>query len=306
MGSENKNRPKNGWKQLNFKTIICLPTPKCAALFFLILFIFGVILSSIILSYSYKIIEKTGSFNQSPYDGIATSEIILEESITDSVYVFLEHMDYYQNHRIYLKSKSRYQLCGEYDTTLSTNCEPLQYDGDIDIHMKPYHDNATIILPCGLMPASFVTILIDVKNNQNHLTIDSSKISWEVDNSRKYQNQEDEYLNITDPHFKVWMRNSLTSTFGKIYGKINQPLEPGNLVFTARINSTNYLQYSPDMRVIISTTTRIGGKNMILGYTFVVVSGGSLLWAIIFSVLIKYKKNPTIKDLYQQKMKRTG
>jgi len=40
---------------------------------------------------------------------------------------------------------------------------------------------------------------------------------------------------MTDEHFVVWMRPAGTSTFQKLWGKINEDLEPGN--YTLKIDN---------------------------------------------------------------------
>lgn len=304
MVNETKRRPKDGWRQLDFKTVICLPSPKCAGIFFGLLFIVSVVLTSIILPLSYKIIEKSAEFKYSGSDDL-TSTIDLDEKIEGPVYIYLEYLDYFQNHRIYLKSKSKYQLSGNSDASLSANCEPLYRSGDINININTYADG-DVILPCGLMAASFINLTLTLTNNANTVKINSDDIAWPSDNSDKYSSQNGEYIDISNPHFKVWMRNSLTRNFRKIYGKVDKSLEKGQLSFKLVLTTKNYLEYEPDMRIIISTTTRIGGKNFILGWAFLFVSALSLVWSLVFFILAKYFKMPTIKETYLKKRQEYG
>ena len=290
MDSEKKNRPKDGWRQLDFKTIICIPNAKCAAVFFSILFVFSLIMTSVILSLTYQIIEKsTDTLWLEPNNQITTT-LTLDSSIKAPVYIYVMYYNYYQNHRIYLKSKSKYQLANQYDSSLSTYCTPLQYWGDLSF-TQPNHTNGSLIVPCGLIPASFYNLTINAKINNTFLDIDSSTIAWWTDNDSKYVNQKDEYLNITDQHFKVWMRTSATNTLRKAYGKVTKDLEKGNYTFTLSWNNTtNFADYNLNVKIVLSTTTAIGGKNMVFGWTFFVVMVMSFFWAVCFILIVKYEK----------------
>ncbi|OMJ83270.1 hypothetical protein SteCoe_15859 [Stentor coeruleus] len=306
MSNENKRRPKEGWRQLNFKTIICLPTPKCAAIFFALLFIFSLVLTCVILSLTYQILEKksdtikfNGDFDYS--EGKVT--ITLTKSDIDKIkgplFIYIETEDYYQNHRIYLKSKSKEQLSDTSTDTLSTDCSPLVKDGELDINFGIYDKNHYIV-PCGLMPASFINTTISISVNGETVNIDSDGISWKYDNSDMYKTHEFGYLDIEDKHFKVWMRNSPTSTLRKLYGKIDEKdAKEGIIEFNVELYK-NYLEYLSDKRIIITTTTRIGGKNKVLGWAYFVICVVSFSWSVFFAVMSKYHQVPDIKDVFKK------
>ena len=299
MESETR-RPKDGWRQLDFKTTVCLPSPRCSAIAFGVIFIISSVLTCVILPLSYQITEKSTSLDSLRLGSSSTSTLTLTENFSGPVYIYLAYMDYHQNHRIYLKSKSKYQLSGSYDSTLSTDCDPLEYQGEIDLKIGNYAEGETI-LPCGLMPASFVNISMRVTNNDTPVSIDSSGIAWPSDNSNKYLSQTGEYLDISNPHFKVWMRSALTKDFRKIYGKVSG-FSKGQVNFYVEATTTNYLGYYPEMMIILSTTTRLGGKNFVLGWCFFIISVISFAWCIIFLVFAKYSKIPTLKEFYTKKI----
>jgi LEM3 (ligand-effect modulator 3) family / CDC50 family len=301
MSAENNRRPKEGWKQLNFKTIICLPSPKCAAIFFMVIFIVSLVLTCVILVYSSHIVEKSVEINNPKMNEHELASIELDDSIRDQVYVYIIYSNYYQCHRIYLKSKSRYQMSGNHDGSLSSNCAPLQKYGDLRLGIHNVSES-DVIVPCGIMPASFIAYSLEVTNNNVSLEIDSNDIAWPTDDSSKYVELSNEYLNITNPHFKVWMRSSLTSTPRKLYGKIlADQITQGSLTFNLTAISHNYLGYSPELKIMISTTSSIGGKNYVFGWVFFTVTVASFFWMVFFTVMIKYHKVPTIKEIYQKK-----
>ncbi|OMJ87429.1 hypothetical protein SteCoe_10846 [Stentor coeruleus] len=290
MAKENQRRPKEGWRQLDFRTIICLPNAFCAAVFFFFLFIASLILCSVILSFSAQIkSEESSRFNLE--DDISNISINISSTMEKPVFVYLVYYDYHQNHRIYLKSKSKSQLAGKSDNSLSTNCKPLlKFDSIDDVDFGQGNTiSSEKIVPCGLLPASFFNITIDAKRNSsesNNITIDDSDIAWGTDDENKYKDDDNAYLKITDSHFKVWMRTSATNKLRKLYGKINEKLEEDDVIlFDLKLISENHLKYYPDMKIILSTTTTIGGRNFVLGWVFFVVMVLSLIWTITFTVI---------------------
>lgn len=305
MAKENSRRPKPGWRQLDFRTIICSLSPICGLIFFAILFIFGLIMTTVILVHSYMIFEKSEDLTNNKAEFILSSSDL--DDIKGDLFVYLEYLDYYQNHRIYLKSKSKLQLSDEHDSSVSTDCEPLYDEGDLEGDLKgkiPVFDG-DVILPCGLMPASYVNTSVTASMNGKTVSIDDSDIAWETDDSKKYVDQENSYLDITDEHFKVWMRNSPTGRLNKLYGKIDEgDLAEGKLLFDVS-QDINILGYEPDMKVKIATNNRLGGKNEVLGWTFFVVTVLSLIWCIVFAFIAKYHKIPTFAEILE-KRKRGG
>ena len=301
MVKENTRRPKSGWRQLEFSTLICNPSPLCGIIFFAILSISGLILSSVILAHSYKIFEKSEDItNQKAEFSISSADL---DDIEGDLFIYLEYLDYYQNHRIYLKSKSKIQLSGEEDSSISTDCEPLYDKDDLkdDLKGKISTFDDKVILPCGLMPASYIKTSIEAKLNGKVLDIDDSDIAWKTDDSKKYENQSNAYLDISDEHFKVWMRNSPTSRLNKLFGKIEEnDLKVGKLRFEVT-QGENILGYEPDMKVKISTNNRLGGKNNVLGWTFLVVAVLSLIWSIVFMIIAKYHKVPTFGEILEKR-----
>ena len=87
------------------------------------------------------------------------------------------------------------------------------------------------------------------------------------------------------------MRTSATNTLRKAYGKVTKDLEKGNYTFTLSWNNTtNFADYNLNVKIVLSTTTAIGGKNMVFGWTFFVVMVMSFFWAVCFILIVKYEK----------------
>jgi hypothetical protein len=297
MVNEKKRRPKEGWRQLDFKTVICLPTKGCAAIFFSTLFLFSLILCSVILSQTYKIKHKESDYFSYPSNSSQTT-IQITENLSSPVFVYYYLYDYQQNYRVYQKSRSSLQLSGQSDSALSTYCDPFYKNGDIDILVNS-NDSSNVVHPCGIVALSFPNFTITAMNqNQTSIPILDDDISYPSDNSGKYKNSKYEYLNITDEHFKVWMRSAATKYPRKLYGRIEQDLKKGdNITFKMTQTNPNVLGFAPDLQILLSTTTKIGGKNLVLGWTFFVTMILSLVWGVFFTyVWWKDWKNPESQD----------
>lgn len=77
----------------------------------------------------------------------------LEEDMEAPVLVYYRLVDFYQNHRAFIKSRSFQQLAGDPDADV-TNCSPVDEIEDIDPHL-PMLDGSTVnrdtrLNPCGL------------------------------------------------------------------------------------------------------------------------------------------------------------
>jgi hypothetical protein len=115
---------------------------------------------------------------------------------------------------------------------------------------------------------------------------------------------------VEDEHFAVWMRAAGLPAFRKLYAKINTRLEPGT--YSVRVSNgalaadgtyrnaaegyaeQNFLypvsSFGGGKSVVLSTTSWIGGRNLFLGYSYVVVGVICIVLALCF--LIKYRLSP--------------
>jgi len=120
-----------------------------------------------------------------------------------------------------------------------------------------------------------------------------------------------------DPHFVVWMRSAGLPAFRKLFGTIDQELEPGT--YTIRVSSgvnsagdqstAEYYNWGypldnpiPQVQrflypvgsfngqktVVLSTGTWIGGKNFFLGYAYLIVGIVCIVLAICFFIKSRF------------------
>ena len=119
---------------------------------------------------------------------------------------------------------------------------------------------------------------------------------------------------VEDEHFIVWMRAAGLPSFRKLYAKIETPLPAGT--YTVRVSngqwdaaSAAYVNaatggeaqtalypvssFGGTKALVLSTTSWIGGKNLFLGYAYVVVGVVCIVLALCFLV----KQQLTKRDL---------
>lgn len=297
MVEKNKNKPKDGWRQVDFKNFICLPNYKCAIIVFSVICFISFILTIIILAYSYQIKEvQSDKFDLefTKDKQFIITNIKIDEDLDEPVFLYIIFYDFHQNHRIYMKSKSKSQLADKSDNDLSNSCTPLYKNGDLDMNYTGLLDdkgieNDGVLNPCGLLPRSYYHFNITISEITNitnpvKIPLSSDDISWKTDDESKYKNSKHS-LDVQDKQFKNWMRTSPTKTLQKLYGKIESNLKKDQkLQINLSLKTELYFDYEPEARIFLSTATRIGGKNLVLGYTFLVITILSLTWTIMFSL----------------------
>ena len=91
------------------------------------------------------------------------------------------------------------------------------------------------------------------------------------------------YADVGNEEFIVWMRTSGLPSFRKLHRIINTDLNAGDTLNFSINNVFPVSGFKGTKHVIISTTTWIGGKNLFLGWAYIVVAIICLLLAIGFA-----------------------
>ncbi|XWS11698.1 hypothetical protein CRYUN_Cryun37aG0021300 [Craigia yunnanensis] len=139
---------------------------------------------------------------------------------------------------------------------------------------------------------------------QNHrrkmLVVNKKNIAWDSDKEHKFGS--DVYpknfqtggliggakLNVTIPDLIVWMRTAALPTFRKLYGRIEDL--PANEQITVVIqNNYNTYSFGGKKKLVLSTTSWIGGKNDFLGIAYITIGGLCLFLAVSFILLYVIK-----------------
>lgn len=78
------------------------------------------------------------------------------------------------------------------------------------------------------------------------------------------------------------MRTAALPTFRKLYGRIESDIQANDSVTVIIENNYNTYSFSGKKKLVLSTTTWIGGKNDFLGIAYITVGGLCLFLAISF------------------------
>ncbi|KHN46755.1 ALA-interacting subunit 5 [Glycine soja] len=190
---------------------------------------------------------------------------VVKNELKAPVYVYYQLKNFYQNHRRYVKSRDDRQLRSKASENDVGTCSPEDYTPN-DMGHKP-------IVPCGLIAWSLFNDTYKLSSNNKDLMINKKNIAWTSDQKG----------NLGPKNFQA---GAALPTFKKLYGKI----ETGNIEVNDEVmlvieNNYNTYEFGGRKSFVLSTTTRVDGRNHFLGMTYILVGGISLLFAAAFLLL---------------------
>lgn len=222
------------------------------------------------------------------------------------VYVYYELTNFYQNHRRYVKSRNDQQLRGDKVTNLDS-CKPLDKTA-----------NGSSIVPCGLIAWSLFNDTYQFTTtaagpNASTINVDKSGIAWKSDVSSKFGDNVrpvnfpnndptgalgsiggkalDPNLPLKDAEdLIVWMRTAALPNFRKLWGKINQDLQENQTISVQISNVYNTYSFKGSKKLVLSTTSWLGGKNSFMGIAYLTVGLICMFLALVFFLI--HLKNP--------------
>lgn len=234
-----------------------------------------------------------------------TFSMTVPKQMKSPVYVYYQLENFYQNHRRYVKNRNDKQLRSTTFEQATKECEPEATIGP---------DKAPIV-PCGLVAWSLFNDTYQFSVDSKPLEVSKKNIAWESDQKHKFGS--DVYpknfqsggliggakLNSSIPLSEqvdliVWMRTAALPTFRKLYGKIEEDLDANKNISVIVQNNYNTYAFGGKKRLVLSTTSWIGGKNDFLGVGYLTVGGLSLFFALAFLLVYVLKPRPLADPTY--------
>eukprot|EP00243_Klebsormidium_subtile_P003049 TRINITY_DN1618_c0_g1_i1.p1 TRINITY_DN1618_c0_g1~~TRINITY_DN1618_c0_g1_i1.p1 ORF type:complete len:366 (+),score=111.67 TRINITY_DN1618_c0_g1_i1:150-1247(+) len=233
-----------------------------------------------------------------------TLTINVTKDMDAPVYVYYELDNFYQNHRRYVKSRSDTQLRGDSpsESSIDSSCKPEAFlRGNTSFEINP----------CGLIAWSYFNDTYAMSRNGNALPITQTGIAWKSDREDKFGAYTPQNFNTVpelrggapiggvnnntnivnqDEHFIVWMRVAALPHFRKLWGKIGQSLKKGDVITVDLQNLYNTYSFDGQKKLVLSTTSWLGGKNDFLGIAYLTVGSLSFFLCVVF--LLVHLKNP--------------
>ncbi|KAK1415702.1 hypothetical protein QVD17_31487 [Tagetes erecta] len=211
------------------------------------------------------------------------------------IFVYYELENFYQNHRRYVKSRSDKQLRDPDDEDETKSCYPEANTADD----KP-------IVPCGLIAWSLFNDTYKLSTKNKAITIDKKGIAWKSDIKAKFGSDVypknfqkgkliggaklDEKKPLSEQEdLIVWMRTAALPRFRKLYGKINTDIEAHETIKVEVENNYNTYKFSGRKKLVLSTTTWIGGKNDFVGVVYVSLGAICIFMAVNFILLYVFR-----------------
>ncbi|KAI5676026.1 hypothetical protein M9H77_06976 [Catharanthus roseus] len=247
--------------------------------------------------------ERVAFIQSTKTDKTCLKSFIVHKKMKNPIFIYYQLDNFYQNHRRYVKSRSDKQLRSPKYEDVTKPCEPEAHNGN-----KP-------IVPCGLVAWSLFndTYWFSLKNKA--VTVNKKDIAWDSDKEYKFGSrvypknfQNGSFIGggHLDPavplseqeDLLVWMRTAALPTFRKLYGRIEMDLEENDNLTVAIHNNYNSYAYGGKKKLVLSTTTWIGGKNRFLGLAYLTVGTLCLFIATVFLLMYLIKPRPFADPSY--------
>ncbi|XP_062107387.1 ALA-interacting subunit 3 [Humulus lupulus] len=233
-------------------------------------------------------------FIQGPQDKGCNRTITIPKRMKQPIFIYYQLDNFYQNHRRYVKSRSDKQLRSNKSMDDVSTCKPENYKGQLPI------------VPCGLIAWSLFNDTYNFTRGSQQLAVNKKGISWESDREHKFgkdvfpknfQNgtvQGGAILNESIPlsdqeDLIVWMRTAALPTFRKLYGKIETDLEANEVIQVTLMNYYNTYSFNGKKKLVLSTSSWLGGKNDFMGIAYLTVGGLCFFLAMAFTIVYLIK-----------------
>ncbi len=223
----------------------------------------------------------------------------ISEKMEKKIMIYYQLTGFYQNHRRYVKSKNDDQLNGKFMTLAemidNEECDPVITNADMGKN-RSYNDTYDLnpddlAIPCGLIAKSFFNDnfydwkIIDKNGKETHFKPNEKNIASDADKEIKFDNYNlsQQWIDMTDEHFIVWMKPAALPTFRKLWARIDdRDLEEGSKVNVKIEDNFEVSSFDGKKHLILTTTNSFGGKNLFIGISYIVLGVISLSFGVIF------------------------
>lgn len=236
----------------------------------------------------------TVKYIQSPGNKTCKRILQVPKHMKKPIYVYYQLDNFYQNHRRYVKSRSDKQLRDNSSADDTSACKPEDTA------------NGKIIVPCGLIAWSLFNDTYEFSRNSQPLNVGKKDISWKSDREHKFGSDVyprnfqtgsligggrlDSSIPLSEQEdLIVWMRTAALPTFRKLYGKIEMDLQENETIDVTLSNNYNTYSFNGKKKLVLSTTSWLGGKNDFLGIAYLTVGGLCFFLAMTFTVVYLVK-----------------
>lgn len=291
---ELENKPKDSnLSQQRIKAWNCKLSSRFTALFYLTTGIIAILVGVIVIYSAKSVKEHRKQYNQLDKCKVDSKESCYVDFDIDSdmhgdVFVYYEIHGLYQNHRAYSKSLSVEQMIGDSikKSEAKKFCDPIVEIKDLHFNPKNFSSDK-VANPCGLISDSYFTDTFLLRDNKNNtVKIHEDDIAFEFDKDEKFKgSNDDRWIDVKNgngylEHFIVWTSIASLPWFRKLWGRI-YGLDKGQYRMFIE-SSYDVSRFSGKKFVVLSTVSKLGGKDLVLGWILVAVGIVAVLGSFVF------------------------